>query len=299
MQKHAFDSKKQYSSIFTPLPSNEVMYCDKTPSRLPYMEDFSTLHYHDRYEIGVCEEGGGLFLCEGNFSTVAKGDLLFVPPSCRHYSRTLSAEQDCKCRFFYFRADAVEDLLPNMSEDERSFYIKSFQNIPTVIRPAEYPSAAQLLTELIDICMTSFSYQRNAYLLRLASFLVERERLFPQIKWNTVNHFSVNTTCPQAGEIAQFLTLHYSESQTVEEMATICHLSASQLRRQFQSAYQTTPIAYRNHIRCHVASEMLLRTTMSISEISTQVGYSTPADFYRRFQGYYGTSPTQYRKKRS
>lgn len=296
MQKHAFEYKKQYDTVYTPFPSTEAVFRDERLVSLPNTDDISKLHYHDRYEIGFCEEGEGLFLCDGKYSTVTKGDFIFVPPACRHYSRSLSADQECKCRFFYFRSDAVEHYFPRMNDEEKTIYIKSFQNIPTVIRPAEYSSAAQLLAELVEVCRSALFYQTNAALLRLASFLVERERLFPHILWSTVNQITVGKACLQAGEIAQFLTLHYNESQTVEEMASICHLSASQLRRQFQIAYQTTPIAYRNHIRCHVAAEMLLRTAMSVSEISAQVGYSTSADFYRRFQAHYRVSPTQYRK---
>ena len=89
MQKHAYNVT--YDSL--PAPSVATVYFDKAPVHLPYADDFSKLHYHDRYEIGVCLDGEGLFLSGDVFSTVSKRDIVFIPPEVSHYSRSLTREK--------------------------------------------------------------------------------------------------------------------------------------------------------------------------------------------------------------
>ena len=116
IQKHAFSvNLHSYQTVFAPLPvgAEEAVYFDETAVVLRYAEDFPFLHYHDRYEIGICESGEGLVVSEGQFFSVSAGDLMFVAPGTCHYSRSLHEEALCRCRFVYLRADAVRALLPD------------------------------------------------------------------------------------------------------------------------------------------------------------------------------------------
>ena len=117
MQKRAFS---QYEAFFAPLPvkADEPIFFDQRSVGLPFAEDFPKLHYHDRYEIGICESGEGLFLCEGRYSSVSAGDLMFVAPQDRHYSRSLHKDELCRCRFLYVSADAVNAALGEKARGE-------------------------------------------------------------------------------------------------------------------------------------------------------------------------------------
>ena len=98
--------------------------------------------------------------------------------------------------------------------------------------------------------------------------------------------------------VVEFLSIHYMESQSAAELAEICHLSESQLRRHFIAAYGMPPIAYRNFMRCKIAAQLLVRTDLSISEISEKVGFSCTSDFYRAFMKHHSVSPSEYRNRR-
>lgn len=50
-------------------------------------------------------------------------------------------------------------------------------------------------------------------------------------------------------------------------------------------------------LRISRASEMLLRTRMSISEVAYVVGFNTTKTFYRYFMKYFSTTPTQFREQ--
>ena len=160
MQKRAI---LKYDTVFAPLPtpSATAVYYDKKQISLPYAEDFPKLHYHDRYEIGVCEEGEGLFLSEGEFFAVSPGDIIFIAPGRRHYSRSLSQSDTAKCRFAYINAELVHNITGEPSE----LYV------PAVISPRELSLAAELLSAL-ELCFSGSPSAERIAILRLCVFIL-------------------------------------------------------------------------------------------------------------------------------
>ena len=285
MQKHA--SLPQYHTVFDPLPfpQNSLLHYDRHACPLPHAEDFPYLHYHTCYEIGFCESGDGLFLSEGHYFSVSPGDCLFLAPGHRHYSRSLTKSNTCRCWFVYLKQEAVLPLLPKAPHAD----------IPTVIRPTEHPQAAALLRELVLRAQDQDPLRERALSLGLALFLTEANRWFSQA--HTPPSPAAHAPDDVITKMAEYLSLHYRDNTSSAELAKLCHLSTSQLRRRFTALYGMPPIAYRNAIRTHLASELLLRTNRSIADIAEQLGYPSPSDFYRMFRKDYGTSPSDYRKQ--
>lgn len=299
MQKHA-TSLPHYQTLFAalPVPSGETLYFDRTAVELPYAEAFPMLHYHDRYEIGICESGDGLFLSEGNFFSISKGDLVFIAPGQRHYSRSLKQDGPCICRFAYLRAETVDRLLElSGAADGRSAEsLKSRSiSVPAVIHSSEYRRASLILSEIMEVCKRDVPNTAGLAALMLSIFIIEAQELFlssPQ----TIPAAAL----PQDAAVAmtaEYLALHYDSSDSAQSLADKCYLSESQLRRRFTKAYGIPPIAYRNFLRSKVAAELLERTALPISEITERIGYASPSDFYRAFKKAYGTSPSAYRSK--
>ena len=290
-------SKHAYTVVYESLPtsSSSAVYFDSKPIILPYAEDFPKLHYHDRYELGICTDGDGLFLSNGIFSTVSTGDLIFIAPEICHYSRSLSKEKPCCCRFAYVNKKMVDELIAFISfgnEDKSDILKRATQNIPTVLHCSDTPTAANTLRELMDGCQSN-DYENEALtLLRLVTFLLETNKIpsctvtpppLPQNSDQTVT------------ELAEYLALNYEKNISSKELALHFHLSESQLRRKFTASYGIPPIAYRNRLRCRIAATLLSRSRLSVTEISERIGYKDLSDFYRHFKKYYKCSPTAYR----
>ncbi len=292
MQKHAyFDISKQYSTRFAPIPAQtgEVLYFDRRPITLPYNEDFPMMHWHDRYEIGVCEEGEGLFLSEGEFFSVSKGDMIFIAPKNRHYSRSLDGSALCRCRFAYFDAESVERHLSFLEPSEAERVRQNALKIPAVIRKDDLPMSDRLLA-IMQTSQKGISDGGLAATLYLAGFMLEFGHTGSGQGSETVRERSA------AAAAAEYISLHYGENESAGELARRCHLSESQLRRRFIAEYGVPPIAYRNRLRLQVATELLLRTRLTLSEIAERTGYNSASDLYRAFRALYGVSPSEYRK---
>ena len=291
MQKRAL---KQYDNIFAPLPTDDMapFYIDSKDIALPFSEDFPKMHYHDRYEIGVCERGEGLFLVEGEFFSVAKNDIIFVPPGYRHYSRSLSPDSRCICRFLYVNSKRVNEIACSGPDAQVPPIAGS---IPAVLRPAEYPAQSGLLREILEACRAEKSNADKLAVLKLASFLLEWEQIGEQADKKHAQNENF-CGCP-AEKAAQYICLHYSEHEKATELARIFHLSESQLRRQFIRIYKMPPIAYRNRVRCRIAAELLTKSALSVAAIAEKVGFGSTSDFYRAFRAFYAASPSEYRKE--
>ena len=287
-------SKHAYTILFSPLPTSpdESLYFDLSPIRLPCSEDFPLLHYHDRYEIGLCIDGEGMFLSQGIYSYVSKGDVIFIPPNINHYSRSLSGDKPCICRFAYFEAKAVEHLVSFICKSPEKASNILNTDIPPIIRSSDDPKSVALLTELVEACCWGEQNITETTTLRLALFLIEARNRFNEnptaLQIDPTADSAVTTVC-------EYLSLNYIKRDTTAELAMLCHLSESQLRRRFIKAYGIPPIAYKNLLRCKIAAVLLRRTQLSVSEISARVGYQDTSDFYRAFRKSYGCSPSAYR----
>lgn len=284
MEKCAFqEAADTYKTVYEPLPTqkNTAVYRDRKSVFLPYAEDFPKLHFHDRYEIGICEEGEGLFLAEGEFFSVSKGDAILIPPEKRHYSRSIDPESNCFFRFAYIRPSVLRTTLASLSDAEQ--VLSDAMHLPTVLRGEDASEIRAALSE-------EGSHADAVTVLRLCILLLKKAPI-------TADGASPTAVNGVASALAEHLALHYAENESAGELAVKFHLSESQLRRKFVAAYGMPPIAYRNTLRCRIGAELLLRTEASVSAISERLGFSSPTEFYRIFRNHFTLSPSEFRKK--
>ena len=83
---------------------------------------------------------------------------------------------------------------------------------------------------------------------------------------------------------------------TAEELAAMCHISETHLRRVFRDCMQMSPVEYINWVRIRTACGELKRTNDTVGDIAVRCGFSTLSTFNRNFHRIMGISPQQWRK---
>ncbi|WP_188433064.1 helix-turn-helix domain-containing protein [Kroppenstedtia guangzhouensis] len=96
--------------------------------------------------------------------------------------------------------------------------------------------------------------------------------------------------------VIEVMHKEYNRRLTVQELADCAQYSLYHFERIFQKETGISPGQFLASIRIEKAKHLLLKTTLNISDISSQIGYVSLATFSRRFKAYVGLNPSQFRK---
>jgi len=98
-----------------------------------------------------------------------------------------------------------------------------------------------------------------------------------------------------AADIMLYLNQHSQEKITLASLAERFHLSPSYLSKLFRKAYHTSPITFLIQCRIIVATEWLLKSELSVAEISRMIGYENVTHFSHLFEARIGCTPGEFR----
>jgi AraC-like DNA-binding protein len=95
--------------------------------------------------------------------------------------------------------------------------------------------------------------------------------------------------------------LHASPERkwTVSDLARVATVSRSALDERFRQVLGLSPIRYLTDWRMHVAEDLLASTDLGVAAISRRVGYDAEEAFSRAFKRTHGSSPGQWRARRT
>lgn len=99
-------------------------------------------------------------------------------------------------------------------------------------------------------------------------------------------------------KVRQLIAANYMKPIGVDHIARELNLSPNYISRVFRSETNEPILKYLIRFRLEKASELLRVSTKSINEISSLVGYMTPAYFSQAFRRQYGLTPSEYREEK-
>lgn len=106
---------------------------------------------------------------------------------------------------------------------------------------------------------------------------------------------STSLNAMRAAEI--WLHERSSDSPSIRDLADYLGYSEAQIRRNFNRVFGISPGRYRDSLRLERAALLLCRTPMQVLDVAISCGYRSHAIFTRAFHGYFGVSPSDYRRR--
>ncbi len=97
-------------------------------------------------------------------------------------------------------------------------------------------------------------------------------------------------------QVEAFMQRNLQRPLSRADLAKVAHLSATHLARIFRQTTGRTLTERLIELRITSAKQLLLESTLPVSEISFQVGYSSFSHFAHLFHQKVGVSPTEYRR---
>ena len=89
---------------------------------------------------------------------------------------------------------------------------------------------------------------------------------------------------------------HYAEQIGVPEIARAADISPRECTRCFKRSVSRTPVRFLIEYRIQIASVLLLRTELGVSEIAAKSGFTSDSYFSKIFRETYSCTPREYRK---
>lgn len=94
-----------------------------------------------------------------------------------------------------------------------------------------------------------------------------------------------------------YIEKNYQERISVDELATMLHLSRRNLERRFRKVTYNSIVEYVQRVRIEAAKQTLEQERENVNEAMYKAGYSDSKAFRSIFKKYTGLSPLEYRNK--
>ena len=221
------------------------------------------------YSLSQMVGGAGFFSPEGDDSRRVRlkaGDVIVVCPGDIHrYGGTPdSVYLEDSLRFSGALADRLRDVGLLKTGVYHWGAMRTLREIIEIQRDpsigAQLRATVELQRFIVDLYLKSRSDDNRSYI----DALIERIRRDPERWW------------------------------TVDELAELCSVSRSKLRRDFLAQTGLLPKAYVESLKMRAASE-LLNTGESVSAVAHRMGYRDPYHFSRRFKHCFGAPPETFK----
>lgn len=96
--------------------------------------------------------------------------------------------------------------------------------------------------------------------------------------------------------VVESMQTNLGEQLTIDDMARIAMFSKFHFSRVFQRVTGLSPGRFLSAVRLREAKRLLSTTTLTVTDISHRVGYSSVGTFSSRFTSSVGVSPSRYRQ---
>lgn len=113
---------------------------------------------------------------------------------------------------------------------------------------------------------------------------------------NTIMELYSYLFTPQKASISEVIESHLYSNIGVDQMAFLAGQSLSTFKREFKKHFNDTPANYIRNKRMKKAASLLHNSSLTINEISFQLGYEDSSYFSRLFFKTYNVLPSSYRK---
>lgn len=250
-------------------------------------------HIHsDIFEILHVEKSSANITCENHKYTAQAGDIFIFNPGEIHSCLSTQAEYTSKCIQFSY------DLLASKYIDtcEKNYIYPVFHGI---LQFKTLHRNDQTLIALFKEAQAAILEKKigselavKGCLLKILAHLMQtgiRKDGRSSATHNDANVERVNA-------IISYIAEHYPEPITSKDIISPLYLSQSYVCRLFKQYTNKSVLEYLTHYRIVQALNLLTNTDLTISAISSAVGFEDFNYFSRTFKKYIGLPPSEIRK---
>lgn len=250
-------------------------------------------HWHDEIQLSVVTEGSVMFQLQRGQHILSAGEGIFINSGFLHMSKPNDADGTYVC------VDVNPKLIssfPGSVIEEK--YFRPFLGSERMSAMPLYPDAAwsaDVLENIMDVYNLYLDKDFGHELKITAKLIGIWESLIKSDMQNTTAPAYLNPGQRAMKDIITYIESHYSEKISLDDIANHVHLSKGECCRSFKRNANTTIFEYLIAYRVQKSSELLINSTMTISQIASAVGFASSSYFTEAFKKYTGQTPSEHR----
>lgn len=248
--------------------------------RATYVTHSFSRHTHEGYAIGVIDAGVEEFNYQGGTHRAPVNSVVIVHPGEVHTGHA-GIPEGWKYSMFYPDIALLQRAISELTD--HSYTIPYFPN--PVIQDEEL--ANQMRQLHIALEKSESRLERESRFLWTFAQLVARHA--DSRPW--IPPLSQENQVVQ--RIVNYLTTHYANTISLDDLATIAHLKPLRLLRVFQREMGLPPHTYLVQVRVAHAKQMLA-AGVPIAQVAFDTGFTDQSHLNRHFKRFVGTTPGQY-----
>lgn len=242
-----------------------------------------TAHFHDTYEIYYLLSGSRRHLVKNELFDVYPGDFVLIPSMTVHRTLNVPHDQDSKYHSRYLLSPSRE-MIPDI-------FLFLFDQYHYRIPEEQQAAVMECFSDIARNCKNQdiySDYANQANLVKLLTILARTQSSCA----GTTDLSESDKTMRQA---AAYIKEHCDQPLTLLSVATEFGFSREYFSTLFKSSTGFGFSDYLNQMRISKASTLLLSTSLSIGEISSQCGFNDGNYFTNVFKRNLGITPSQFR----
>lgn len=249
---------------------NVTIYSDIDNLHIP-------IHKFYSYTLIYCKCGNVLFEDKNNTEILTSGFMKLIPPNT-YVDFSYSPDEENEYYVVHFIGTLAEKLVKCIFIDGDTIFLGS------------RPDIADFFFEI----ERSFEISKKDYIAR--SLLLKN--MFYMIL-NTQEKKSVKNvqSTVAISKAIIYIQNNFNKNITIEQLAKMCCTSKNHFMILFKEHTGRSAIDYIINMRIDTAKNLLKKTTYTINEISSKVGFNNPLYFSRKFKERTGISPSEYKKQ--
>jgi AraC-like DNA-binding protein len=249
-------------------------------------------HYHGHYEIYYQISGERYYFIKDRTYYVKKGDLIFINMYDLH--KTIYAGADFHERILInFKDIYIKSICDSLQNIDLFSVFKKDINVYS-LNISEQNFIENLLKKMLDENKKNtpgYDAYLKISLVELLIFL-NRHSLKPHTKYLEYP----SALHKKISDVAKYITINYNSNLTLNDLSQVFHVSQFYLSRTFKEVTGFTFVEYLNSTRVKEAQKLLVKSSLTVTEIGEKVGYESTTHFGRVFKSICKVSPLQYRK---
>ncbi|MDS0525256.1 AraC family transcriptional regulator [Clostridium sp. SHJSY1] len=254
-------------------------------------------HWHKELQFSYSLYDKVIFYIENQQIILEPGEGIFVNSNVLHQIKPYN---NINCIMFSIVFDAILIGGTEQSSIQRKYIspIIKNSNLKFISFKQDIEWQKNILNELKEIFSLS-NKKTYAYELEMRNHLSNVWlSLVREVKDDIKDYVIEGSPDEERVKLAiQYIHKYYKENITLRNIAMAANISKSECCRNFKRTLKVTPFEYLMEYRISKASDMLLKSKESISNIAIDVGFNGMSYFGKIFKKYMKCTPSEYRNK--